>query len=112
MVTAELAVALPALVVVVVAAMSGIAVCTAQLRCTDAAGVAARLAARGESAALVRSLATSAAPAGSTLAVTGTADTVVATVSDRVTALGLAGFVPTFSVSARVVEAREPAGPS
>jgi Flp pilus assembly protein TadG len=45
MVTAEFAVALPAFVLVVLAALCGVALVTAQLRCVDAAAVAARMAA-------------------------------------------------------------------
>jgi Flp pilus assembly protein TadG len=46
--TLELAFAIPVLVVVLVAALSGIACLTTQMRCTDAAHQAARLAARGD----------------------------------------------------------------
>ena len=70
MVTAEFAVALPAFVLVVVAALYGVAVVTAQLRCADAAAVAARMAARGESPSTVRTTAFAAAPAGARLGLT------------------------------------------
>src|SRR3954454_18658401 len=47
MVTAELAVALPTVVVTLVAAITALFAVTMQLRCTDAAATAARLVARG-----------------------------------------------------------------
>jgi Flp pilus assembly protein TadG len=49
MVTAELAVAIPTVVVVLAAAVTLLLAVAAQLRCTDAAATAARLVARGES---------------------------------------------------------------
>jgi Flp pilus assembly protein TadG len=48
-VTAEFAVALPSVVLVVAACLSGMAVAGQQLRLTDAAALAARAAARGDS---------------------------------------------------------------
>jgi hypothetical protein len=108
MVTAEFAVALPAFVLVVVAALCGVAVMTAQLRCVDAADVAARMAARGDSTSLVRSTALSGAPASAQLNVVTTASLVTATVRARVAPFGLARFLPSVVVQAHVVEAREP----
>jgi len=55
MVTAELAIALPTVFVVLVAALSGLFAVTTELRCTDAAATAARLVARGESVATAQS---------------------------------------------------------
>jgi Flp pilus assembly protein TadG len=110
MVTAELAVALPALVVVMVAALYGVAVVTAQLRCEDAAAMAARLAARGEAAATVRSSALAAAPAGAGLSLAGSATTVTATVTVRVSAPGLSGLLPGVSISGRAADDRQSAG--
>ena len=54
MVTAEIAVALPALVLVLTLALGAVAVVTDHLRCVDAARVGARLLARGEDASRVR----------------------------------------------------------
>lgn len=51
MVTAELAVALPTVFVVLVAALTGLFAVATELRCTDAAATAARMVARGESTA-------------------------------------------------------------
>lgn len=63
-VTAEMAVVLPALAVVLVFALWSVAAVTAQLRCVDAARIAARALARGEGTVASVSAARSAAPAG------------------------------------------------
>jgi Flp pilus assembly protein TadG len=110
MVTAELAVALPALVVVMVAALYGVAVVTAQLRCEDAAAMAARLAARGETPAIVRSSALAAAPSGAGLSLASSATTVTATVTVRVSAPGLAGLLPGVSISSRAADDLQSSG--
>ena len=68
MVTAETAVTLPAIAVVLVAGLIGVSTMAAQLRCLDAAAVAARLAARGEPLPVVQAAARAAAPAGSVVA--------------------------------------------
>src|SRR4051794_14136907 len=54
MVTAELAVALPTVVVVLLVAVSALVAVATQLRCTDAAATAARLVARGETTSVAR----------------------------------------------------------
>lgn len=69
-VTAEIAAALPALVLVVLAAVWTIVLGLTQLRCADAAREAARAAARGEQAATVRDVAQAVAPEGATIRVT------------------------------------------
>jgi Flp pilus assembly protein TadG len=112
MVTAEFAVALPAFVLVVVAAMCGVAVVTAQLRCADAAAVAARMAARGEDRTQVRAAALDGAPGSARLEVTMGERTVTAEVQARLAAPGLLSFLPAVTVESHVVEAREPAGPA
>ncbi|MDQ1603130.1 MAG: hypothetical protein QOE01_975 [Actinomycetota bacterium] len=61
-VTAETAVLLPALVVVLVLALWAVESVVTELRCVDAARVAARAAARGEPDRLVRAAALAAAP--------------------------------------------------
>jgi hypothetical protein len=94
MVTAELAVALPALVLVMVAALYGVALVTAQLRCVDAAAVGARLAARGESAQLVRAAALGGAPESARLEIARSATVVTATVAVRVDPPGLSRLLP------------------
>lgn len=64
MVTAETAITLPALALVLVAGLVALATVVAQLRCVDAAQVAARLAARGEPRQAVVAAARAVAPAG------------------------------------------------
>jgi Flp pilus assembly protein TadG len=108
MVTAEFAMALPAFVIVVVAAVAGVAVVTAQLRCADAAAAAARLAARGESAAVIRTTALAGAPSGSQVSIVTTGDTVTATVRARIEPPGPLSFLPGVTLQAHVVDAREP----
>jgi hypothetical protein len=107
MVTAEFAVALPAFVVIVVAALGGVGVVTAQLRCADAAGVAARLAARGEGAVAVRSAVMATAPRGATVQVATSATTVTATVRARVSLPGMSRLVQGIVVGEQVVDALE-----
>jgi hypothetical protein len=99
MVTAELAVALPALILVLVAALYGVALVTAQLRCVDAAAVGARLAARGEPPALVRTTALDAAPSESRLELARSAMVVTATVTVRVAPPGLSRLLPGVTVA-------------
>jgi hypothetical protein len=68
-VTAEIATALPALVVVVIGAVWVVSVGLAQLRCGDAAREAARAAARGDEPEVVSSVAETTAPDGATVRV-------------------------------------------
>lgn len=106
MATAELAVALPAVVLVIMAGMTAVSVLTAQLCCVDAAREAARAAARGESAAVVRSVAATAGPADATVTVAGDAEQVTVTVSAD--ARVGRGVLPSFRVRATAVARREP----
>lgn len=106
MVTAEMAVVLPVLVLVLVAALGGIAVVTAQLRCTDAAREGARAAARGESEAAVREIAGSSAPDGAAISVTLGAEHAVVRVSGSVPLIP--GVGPALAVSAEATAATEP----
>ena len=106
MATAEVAVALPALVVLVAAGMTAVSVLTAQLRCVDAAREAARAAARGEDAAIVRSLAERSGPDGSDVQVTFGGQEVAVTVSAEADSVG--GLLPAVRVQANAVALREP----
>ena len=106
MATAEVAVALPALVVLVAAGMTAVSVLTAQLRCVDAAREAARAAARGEDAAFVRSLAERTGPDGSDVQVTSGGQEVEVTVSAEADSVG--GLLPAVRVRANAVVLREP----
>lgn len=64
MVTAEMAIGLTGLVIIVLGLLWAVAVVTAQVRCIDAARDAARARARGESAAVSRAEAQRSAPDG------------------------------------------------
>jgi hypothetical protein len=108
MVTAEFAVALPAFVLVVAAAICGVGAMTAQLRCVDAADIAARMAARGDDASVVRAVALGAAPGGAELTLRSSATEVTATVRARLSPPGLATLFGGIVVSAHVVDALEP----
>ncbi len=101
-VTVEAAVALAALAVVLTLCLAGIAAMIAQVRVTDAAGEAARLAARGDRAAAQRAV-QDLAPAGSVLTISGD-DMLTA----RVSAPPLGGLLPGIDVRAQAVAAREP----
>ncbi|MBM6401355.1 TadE family type IV pilus minor pilin [Phycicoccus sonneratiae] len=77
--TAELAVALPALLLVLAVALGALRLGIDRVRCLDAAQVGARLLARGEPVERARALALARAPAGAT------ADLVVGSRTVRVT---------------------------
>ncbi len=110
--TAEAAVVLPVLVLVLAALLQVVAAAGAQLRCVDAARLAARALARGEDEQAVRRAAREAAPAGAALQVDRQAGMVQATVSVPASGAGwLPGLVPgvTLTASARAAaEGGEP----
>jgi Flp pilus assembly protein TadG len=108
MVTAEAAVVLPVLLLVLAGAVAVITVVGAQLRCVDAAREGARAAARGETVAVVRQIAAGAAPDGAVTAVEVTGDRVRVTVSAEVAPLGPVPWRT--RVSAQAVAQREPDG--
>lgn len=83
-VTAEIATALPALVVVVIGAVWVVSVGLTQLRCADAAREAARAAARGDDPAVVSSVAEATAPDGAAVQVRVEGDIVTVEVAARV----------------------------
>jgi Flp pilus assembly protein TadG len=107
MVTAEFAVALPAFVVVLLAAMFAVSAVLAQIRCEDAAATAARLAARGDPVTATRAASLSDAPTDAQLVIATSPDYVTATVRAVVSPLGFLRFLPAVTVQARVVQARE-----
>jgi Flp pilus assembly protein TadG len=105
-VTAEAAVVLPAIVLVIAALVGAITVVTAQLRCQDGAREAARAAARSETPEVVAGLARRAAPDGSVVTVTSAGDQITVTVQSRVHILG--GLLPSMTVTGRAVALAEP----
>lgn len=109
MVTAETAVVLPVLLLVLAAAVAAVTVLGAQLRCVDAAREGARAAARGEPDSTVSRLAGRLAPDGAVIAVTGDADEVTVTVTVRLAPLEPLPVAATLSGTA--VAVREPGGP-
>ena len=104
MVTAELAAALPVLVLVLAVAVSAVSVSAARIRAQDAAREAARAAARGDSARAL-SLARAVAP-GVQISIVRTADQVVATATIHQHLL--ASWLPAVTVTAQAVAALEP----
>ena len=106
MATAELAVVLPTLVLIIAAGLAMVSVVLAQVRCVDAAREAARAAARGEPPEVVRSVAVRAAPAGARVDVGSAGAEVEITVSAPTVRAG--GLLPAFQVSASAVALREP----
>lgn len=92
MVTAELAVTLPAVVLVLAIALFALSTAIDQLRCVDAAGAGARAAARGDPVSLVREQASRVAPRGSVITVASSGLTV--SVSVRAPVGRLASLLP------------------
>lgn len=105
LVTAELACALPVLVIVVAAALAAVTVVGQGVRAQDAARELARTAARGDPAA-GRSVAGQLAPAGARFAVTSAGGQVSASVQITVHPLG--GWLPAVTVHGHAVAALEP----
>ena len=107
MVTAETAVVLPVLLVVLAGAVAAVVVVGAQLRCVDAAREGARAAARGEPVGVVTDVAGRAAPEGAVTDVTTAGETVQVTVSATVSPLGPLPW--RLDVSATATSVLEPA---
>lgn len=106
MVTAETAVALPAVVLVLAVCLGGVRVGVDQMRCVDAARAGARAAARGDADDSVRTLAERAAPPGSQVVVEhGGSDVVVIVQAPAVVDLPLPVAMP--RPQARAVSAAE-----
>lgn len=104
--TAEVAIALPVLVLLIAMAVAAVGVVAAQLRCVDSARAVARAIARGEPVADARSLGTVTAPAGASIAISREGRRVVVTVSARVQPVNR--FAPPMAVEARAVGELEP----
>lgn len=102
-VTVELAVGLPALVLLLFAALTAVSAVVTKLECVDAAREAARAAARGEPG---EPAGRRVAPDGAVVTVRVEGETVRATVSSRVRPLG--PYLPGIPVTAAAVAEREP----
>ncbi len=108
-VTAELAVAVPALLLVLALALSAVRLGVDRLRCADAAQVGARLLARGEDEGSARAAAQRVAPRDAVIGMSVAGGRVEVTVrSATPPLLGTLGAVP--STEAVVVARREDAG--
>ena len=107
-VTAEIAAALPALVLVVIAALWTLSLGIMQLRCADAAREAARAAARGDAPAVVRQVAEAVAPDGAVVEVTERDGLVVVQVAVEVRPpVPFADQLPAPTVSAESIAVEE-----
>ncbi|HKJ12373.1 MAG TPA: TadE family type IV pilus minor pilin [Ornithinimicrobium sp.] len=102
MVTAELAVAIPGVLVVLALCLGALALAVDQIRCVDAARAAARAASRGQDEAQVQQLVRSLVPAGSTVSVTGLAPDAVQV---RVTAPPRLPWLPGVPQAASIAQA-------
>jgi hypothetical protein len=112
-VTAETAVVLPVLVIVLGMVLWGVGAAGAQLRCIDAARAGARAYARGEDPAAARLAVDQAAPRGATLVVRRSGELVEVRVRAPVHPPGaLQRMLPTLEVSAVAVAAVEPGADS
>jgi hypothetical protein len=107
-VTAETAVLLPALVMLMLLLVWGVLVAAAQLRCIDAARVAARAAARGDADPVGQ--ARRVAPSGAAVEVVESADTVRVLVEARCPGIGRLASAMSLKVSAVAEAANETAG--
>lgn len=101
----ELAVSLPALMLMVLTALTAVTAVRAQIQCLDAAREAVRAAARGEPPA---EAAGRVAPPGAATVVTHRGDTVAANV--RATVRPLGPRLPGFDITVSAVALVEPAG--
>ncbi|WP_371497973.1 pilus assembly protein TadE [Kitasatospora sp. NBC_00374] len=104
-VTAETAVALPALVLLTAMLLWGVVAAAGQIRCVDAARVAARAAARGDPDAAA--LARAAAPAGASVELVQDSRTVSVTVEAPCPGPGSLGAALSVRLRATAVAARE-----
>jgi hypothetical protein len=106
-VTAEMAVALPALVLFLIAGLTAVVAVSDQMKCQDAAREAARADARGDGGA--EALALRSAPGGATIHLRRAADSVEVEVSATVHPFG--SRLPGVRVTGTAVAEREPGAP-
>jgi len=102
-VTAEFAVAMPGVVLLLCVGLSAVSAVMTELECVDAAREAARAAARGDSGVTAGQRA---APTNATVSVSNDGDTVRATVSAPVAVIG--DVLPALRVSGTAVAESEP----
>nr|WP_179722623.1 TadE family type IV pilus minor pilin [Petropleomorpha daqingensis] len=88
MVTAEAAIVLPVLLLVLAGAVAAVTVVGAQMRCVDAAREGVRAAARGEDLQAVHAIVSRSAPGGAGMALAYDGDQVEVMVTTRVAPLG------------------------
>lgn len=106
--TAETAVVLPSLAVVLLLALWAVTAAVAQLRCVDAAATGARALARDEPTALVVAAAETAGPPGARVRLARARETVTVTVDAKVGWPGSAlSRLPALAVTAHATAARE-----
>jgi hypothetical protein len=105
--TAEIAVALPALVLIITVALWGVSVAAAQVACVDAARAGARAAARGEPIPAVKAAVVQAAPPGARVEARRNGDLVEVEVIAEIRAPAMSGLPP-IAVRERAVAATEP----
>ncbi|WP_329581452.1 hypothetical protein OG500_17935 [Kitasatospora sp. NBC_01250] len=103
--TAETAVVVPSLVLLLAMLLWGVLAGAAQLRCIDAARVAARTAARGDADAVAKAAVV--APPGATIQVLAGGDTVSVLVEAKCLGVGRLASALSVTVSATAVAARE-----
>lgn len=108
MVTAELALTLPTIVVVLAAAVTVLLAVATQLRCADAAATAARLAARGEPPSTARAAARAIAGAAAVVQVSAEGGDVVVEVQAPAVLPQLRSWLHLPAVSAQFREPAEP----
>jgi len=110
MATAEFAVVLPAIVLVLALSLGAMGLALDQIRCVDAARAGARAASRGDSHRAVLLVAARAAPSQSEVSMTTTSDLVTVSVVSR--PRGAGGLLPRWlQAGSAASAAREPAEP-
>ena len=110
MVTAEFAVVLPAVVLVLALSVGALGLASDQIRCVDAARAGARAAARGDSAQAVILVASRAAPSDAVVSLATSADVVSVSVvsGPRVAASLLPAWIRTSSTASAARESSDP----
>jgi hypothetical protein len=111
MATAELVVVLPVIVLALLTGVGAVSAMTTRMRCADAAAVAARLAARGETRPDVIAAARRVAAPGAVVRLDTTATSVRVTVTTTANVLPVGGLLPGFIVTGSFEQDREPGPP-